>query len=226
MPSRCCNETSRSRICAWVVTSSAVVGSSAINSLGSHEIAMAIMHALAHAARETVRILAEQPRRLGKAHQLQQLGRTAAGGAARHRLVLGDRLDDLVADREHGIERGHRLLKNHADAVAANRPQRARVELDEIAPVEQDLPADDAAGRIGDQAQDRQCRDRFSATGLPDDRDGLSRIDREAHVVDGLDDVAGAEETGPQVADVEKRHLDAPGLIAEAAIGYGHLGAE
>ena len=30
-------------ICAWVVTSSAVVGSSAISSLGEHDSAMAIM---------------------------------------------------------------------------------------------------------------------------------------------------------------------------------------
>ena len=33
----------RSRICAWMVTSSAVVGSSAMSSLGSHESAMAII---------------------------------------------------------------------------------------------------------------------------------------------------------------------------------------
>jgi hypothetical protein len=34
---------SRSRICAWIVTSSAVVGSSAISSLGRQASAMAIM---------------------------------------------------------------------------------------------------------------------------------------------------------------------------------------
>ena len=39
---RCCSRASRSRICACTVTSSAVVGSSAIRSLGSQEIAMAI----------------------------------------------------------------------------------------------------------------------------------------------------------------------------------------
>ena len=34
---------SRSRICAWIVTSSAVVGSSAISSFGSHASAIAII---------------------------------------------------------------------------------------------------------------------------------------------------------------------------------------
>ena len=33
----------RARICAWIVTSSAVVGSSAISSCGSHESAMAVI---------------------------------------------------------------------------------------------------------------------------------------------------------------------------------------
>ncbi len=37
------SETSRSRICAWMVTSSAVVGSSAISSLGLQAIAIAII---------------------------------------------------------------------------------------------------------------------------------------------------------------------------------------
>ena len=39
---RFCSRASRSRICAWIVTSSAVVGSSAIRSFGSQDKAMAI----------------------------------------------------------------------------------------------------------------------------------------------------------------------------------------
>ena len=38
-----CRSRMRSRICAWTVTSSAVVGSSAISSSGSQEIAIAII---------------------------------------------------------------------------------------------------------------------------------------------------------------------------------------
>ena len=34
VPSRCCRSASSSRICAWMVTSSAVVGSSAMTSAG------------------------------------------------------------------------------------------------------------------------------------------------------------------------------------------------
>ena len=43
MPSSRCSRRSRSRICAWIVTSSAVVGSSAISSWGSQASAMAII---------------------------------------------------------------------------------------------------------------------------------------------------------------------------------------
>ena len=43
MPSRAFSSASRSRICAWIVTSSAVVGSSAISSLGLQDSAIAII---------------------------------------------------------------------------------------------------------------------------------------------------------------------------------------
>ena len=43
MPSRTCRSRSSVRICAWIVTSSAVVGSSAISKAGSHDSAIAII---------------------------------------------------------------------------------------------------------------------------------------------------------------------------------------
>jgi hypothetical protein len=43
MPRSRCSDINRSRICFWIVTSSAVVGSSAINSSGLQAIAMAII---------------------------------------------------------------------------------------------------------------------------------------------------------------------------------------
>ena len=52
----------RSRICAWIVTSSAVVGSSAISSFGSQRERHRDHHALAHAAREPVRIIVDSAR--------------------------------------------------------------------------------------------------------------------------------------------------------------------
>ena len=69
---------SRSRICAWIVTSSAVVGSSAISSAGPQASAMAIIDALAHAARELVRVVLDAARGIGDADAVEQLDRARA----------------------------------------------------------------------------------------------------------------------------------------------------
>ncbi len=49
-------------------------------------------------------------------------------------LVEDDRLHDLRADGEDRVERGHRLLEDHADVAAANRLHLALGQADEVAP--------------------------------------------------------------------------------------------
>ena len=63
----------RSRICAWIVTSSAVVGSSAISSSGLAGQRHRDHHALAHAAGKLVRIVVDARARVGDADHLQHL---------------------------------------------------------------------------------------------------------------------------------------------------------
>src|ERR1700677_5384182 len=60
----------RSRICACTVTSSAVVGSSAISTLAARQ-GHGDHHPLAHAARELVRIAPDLPKRLRDLHPFQ-----------------------------------------------------------------------------------------------------------------------------------------------------------
>ncbi len=72
-----------SRICACTVTSSAVVGSSAISSLGLAGERHRDHHPLPHAARELVRILPEPPRRLGDAATSVSSSSAAAPGRRR-----------------------------------------------------------------------------------------------------------------------------------------------
>ena len=69
-----------SRICAWIVTSSAVVGSSAMISFGSQASAIGDHDALAHAAGKLMRILLQPARRIGDADQVQQLDRPPVRG--------------------------------------------------------------------------------------------------------------------------------------------------
>ena len=68
----------RARICAWVVTSSAVVGSSAISRSGSLIERHRDHHALAHAARELVRVVVDPALGARDADLLEQLERPGA----------------------------------------------------------------------------------------------------------------------------------------------------
>jgi hypothetical protein len=76
--------------------------------------------ALAHAARELVRVLVDAPPGVGDADQLEQLDRPCASGGAGDRAVDAHRLDDLRADAELGVQRGQWVLEDHRDLVAAD----------------------------------------------------------------------------------------------------------
>ena len=97
IPSSRCRRSSSARICAWTVTSSAVVGSSAISSLRLVGERHRDHRALAHAAGELVRVVVDAPGRVGDPDEPEQLDRALA------RLRLGDvlvgehRLDQLRA---------------------------------------------------------------------------------------------------------------------------------
>ena len=67
-----------SRICACVVTSSAVVGSSAISSVGVVDERHRDHHALAHAARELVRVVVDPPLGARDPDRLERLERARA----------------------------------------------------------------------------------------------------------------------------------------------------
>ena len=69
----------RSRIWAWMVTSRAVVGSSAMSSSGSQASAIAIITRWRHAARHLVRVGLDPPLGVGDADHPEQLDRPRSG---------------------------------------------------------------------------------------------------------------------------------------------------
>ena len=139
MPSSRLSWSSRRRIWAWIVTSSAVVGSSAISSFGSQASAMAIMTRWRKSARQLVGVIAHAFARPGHADHVERLDR------ARHRRRLGDvamdadRLGDLAADRHRRVQRGHRVLEDHPDLVAADLADLLVADRTEVAAVQSDL---------------------------------------------------------------------------------------
>ena len=55
------------------------------------------------------------------------------------------RLGDLVADGEHRIKAGHRLLEDHRDAIAADVAHLCGRQIEQISPIEHDPTRGDAA---------------------------------------------------------------------------------
>ena len=110
-----------SRISACTVTSSAVVGSSAISELRVAGERLRDHRALPLAAGELVRVGVDTPFRVRDLDQLEQLdGALWRALARRHRVVDAQRLDDLETDRVHRVQRRHRLLEDDRDLVAAH----------------------------------------------------------------------------------------------------------
>src|SRR5215472_16819382 len=100
-----------------------------------------------------------------------------------------DRLGDLIADGEGGIERGHRLLEDHGDVAASPLAQLRSRKPAQIDPLEQYLAAQDAARRARHKAHDRERRHAFSTAALADDPERAPWGNGAAHTIHG-DDVA------------------------------------
>jgi len=142
-------------------------------------------HSLPHAARELMRIGLQPLVGRRDTDSTERIARTVACGMARRRVVREDRLDHLRIDAEHWIQRGHRILENHRDPVAANPTHLFRGERSEVDAAEEDPSGDDAARRI-DQPQNGIGSHRFARSRFADQPEHFAAPHREAHLVDGL----------------------------------------
>ncbi len=204
---RCCNSRTRSRICFWIVTSSAVVGSSAMSSLRLAGDRHRDHHPLLLAARHLRRIGVDLAQRVGDAHLVQQLDRALARRAPGETAVQLQHLLELVADGEHRVQRRHRLLEDHRDLGAADVAQLPRRQRREVAPAEADLAAlvDDRVLRR-QESQDRERGDALARARLPDQRDGGVPRDVEGDAAHRVERVVAVEaERDAQVADADQR---------------------
>ena len=160
--------------------------------------------ALAHAAGKLVRVLLDAAFGLGNVDEPQHRHRLLQRLGAAEALVQAQYLADLAPDRHHRVERGHRLLEDHRDFVAADPPHLGLAEREQVTPGKADRPRDDPARRRGDEAQHGQGGDALAAAGLADDGEGFSGHHPERHPVDGTDDPVAGEEPGAQVLDLEQ----------------------
>ena len=144
-----CSSFSRSKTWACTVTSSAVVGSSAISTLGRQASAMAIMTRWRMPARHLVGKLADAPFGGGNMNRLQHFDGAVERVPAVKPLMQAHGLGDLVADGIDRIKGGHRLLEDHGDVLAADLPHPFLAGLQQVLPLSRTAPAPIRPGGTG-----------------------------------------------------------------------------
>ena len=160
--------------------------------------------ALPHAARKLVRVGMHAALRLGDVHAAQRLDRPVHRLAARHVLVQYHGFADLAADRHQRVQRGHRLLEDHRDRVAANVLHLAFAQLQQIDAGEADRAADDPARRVRHEPQDRQRRYALAAAALADDAQRLAGAHRLGNPVHRPHGACRGKEMRLQILDFEQ----------------------
>jgi hypothetical protein len=171
-----------------MVTSSAVVGSSAMRRRGA----------------QLVRVGVEATLRIGDLHQPQHFDGRSARGPPVEMLMSPERFSDLRADGEHWIQRGHRLLEDHGDVLAAARTHLGFGQAQQVDTGKPHLPAGDSA-RWWDQAHQRQRGQRLAAARLTHQPERLPFGEAEAHAVDGVYLASRQRKGHAQIADIEQR---------------------
>ena len=122
---RRCSRASRSRICACTVTSSAVVGSSAISSRGSQDSAMAMATRWRIPPESWCGYCRSRCSGAGMPTDASSSTARRVGGGRSDAEMRVQRLDELRADGQHRVERAHRVLEHHGNRRAAQ-PAQAR----------------------------------------------------------------------------------------------------
>jgi hypothetical protein len=112
----------------------------------------------------------------GDFHSLQHLHRPVPGRLLLEPLVQHHRLGDLLADGEHRVQRGHRLLEDHRDPVAPDAAHRLIGEVEQVLAFEEDLAGDDLPRGLGDQPHDREGVHALAAPRLADDAERLPLV--------------------------------------------------
>ena len=188
-----------------MVTSSAVVGSSAIEQLRLAGDRHRDHHALAHAARQLVRILAGAPRRGRDADGLEQVEDAEIRIDPRQAEMAAEHLGDLRAHPDQRIERRHRVLEDERDLLAADLAGHARSRPgEERLALPADVAARDAAGHV-DQPHHRLGGDALARSRFADDGERLAAADGEIDAAKPADDAAPGVELNFEPLDLEER---------------------
>src|SRR5690349_5933183 len=154
-----------------------------------------------------MRVLTRTLSRRGDADHRQHLDRAVPRCTSRCAGVHARDLGDLVSDGEDRIERGHRLLEDHRDAIAANATDAGIVELQEILILEHDATSGLDTTRLLDETENRERRDRLATPRFADDAERLACADREGHAIHSARHAGAGVEVRAEIGDGEKGRL-------------------
>ena len=160
-------------------------------------------HALAHAARNLVRVEIIDATGLADLHSLQHGDRPLAGlcGADPRVDTIGFR--DLLADGHNRVQRELWILHHHRDVLAAQGPPLGPAHLAHVlAAIGQSIRQHLA--RPGYEIEDRAAGHRLAGTGFADDCKFLA-AEREGQPAYGLDDPRRRMEADAEVLDLDQR---------------------
>ena len=163
--------------------------------------------ALAHTARELVRVLAEADLRVGDADIPQVFQRLLFGGFAAQTLMQLHGFHDLVADGLQWVQAGHGVLHDHGDLVAAH-PEPVLFlfqvgQADGLSVVGTEV-VDGAAGNgtVGvQQAHEALGEHALARTGLAHDGEDLAVVDVQVDAADGVERFSTQVELDVQILD-------------------------
>lgn len=110
-------------------------------------------HALLHPPAHLMRKVILAPCWLGHSDLAQGVFSQGSQGLHCLALMLLKRLHELIANREHWVQRGLWILQNHRDVPTAYQPHVGVAFGEEILAIETDFTAHDASCRAGHQTQ-------------------------------------------------------------------------
>jgi len=161
-------------------------------------------HPLPHPPRELVRVAPQPLPRRGNTDRVEQLGGPVQRGATGQPQVVTYRFDQLLADPHQGVERGHRILENHADPPPADAPEGRFGQAEHLLPVKPHRARGHHRVRRQKTCK-RQARQGFPCPRLAHEAENFSAAELQADLVERRHQAGTCPERDREITDVEQR---------------------
>ena len=203
----------RARIWSWIVTSRAVVGSSASSSSGDRMIAAAMAIRWRSAAGKLVRESAGGEIGIRDPDQPHCLDHPLANVAACDPAEGAKSLTELLADCQHRVQGAERILKDHRHMAAPKRFDGADARPGDVGARYSDAAGGDRRVRVK-KADDGAQHRALAATGLADEFEDLAARDREGNIGHRRGASFATVVDDRKSGDAERRRVVGPAVIA------------